>query len=90
MFSIVFHSWEANVKVDLKQIGWEDVDLIGLDQETDGGLVTMWRRQRSFGSHEMREISWLAEELFALQEVFYDMELVSYLFPSRQLYQPVV
>jgi len=41
MFSIVFHSWEANVKVDLKQIGWEDVDLIGLDQETDGGLVTM-------------------------------------------------
>jgi hypothetical protein len=29
------HRWEYNIKIDLKEVGWGDMDWIDLAQETD-------------------------------------------------------
>jgi hypothetical protein len=29
------HRWEDNIKMDLREIGWEDVDLMQLAQDMD-------------------------------------------------------
>jgi len=29
------HSWEDNIRMDVREIGWEGVDWIHFDQETD-------------------------------------------------------
>jgi hypothetical protein len=48
---------------------------IWLRIKTDGEVLYM--RQWTFGSHNMRGISWLVEDLFASQEGLCFMELIS-------------
>jgi hypothetical protein len=31
------HTWEDNIKMDLREIGWDGVDMIGLAQDRDKG-----------------------------------------------------
>jgi hypothetical protein len=37
------HTWEDNIKMDLEEIGWEDVDWIHLAQDTDHRRVLVER-----------------------------------------------
>ena len=69
--------WEDNIKMVLKEIDWGEWAWIGSiwpRTGTSDGLL--WRRQWTFGSHKMREIYRLVEELLASQEGLCSVEFV--------------
>jgi hypothetical protein len=51
--------WENNIRIDLKEVGCECEDWIGLSQDRTGG-GRLWVRWGKFGYHKTRGISWLA------------------------------
>jgi hypothetical protein len=51
-----------NIKMDLREIGWDGVAWIG----TSGGLL--WIRYWTYGFHEMLGSSWVGAQLAASQE----------------------
>jgi hypothetical protein len=61
------HRWEDNIRIDLREIGWEGVNWINLAQDWD-----QWRAVVntvvSFGVHKRQGISRLADRLSASQE----------------------
>jgi hypothetical protein len=59
--------WEDNIKIDLKEMGWECVDRIYLAQARGKWrLFRTW--QWTFGYHTMRGICWLAGKLSVFKE----------------------
>jgi hypothetical protein len=71
-------TWQKNIKLDLKDIGWEGVDLINLAQEGNKAWAVMntvmnIRFPYNWG------ISWLTEELLACQEGLWSVQLVGWL-----------
>jgi hypothetical protein len=61
--------WVDNIKIDLKEIGWDGVDWIDQVQDRD-----QWRALvntvMNFGFHKMLGSSRVAAQLAASQEVF--------------------
>jgi hypothetical protein len=66
---IYISQWEENIKMDLRETGWDGMDWIYLAQDRD-----QWRR--TFGFHKMLRNSSVAERLAASQ-ILSSMELVS-------------
>jgi hypothetical protein len=60
------HRWVYNIKMDLREIGWDGIGLISLSIGTSG--VLLWTRQWTFGFHKMFGNSWVAAQLTASQE----------------------
>jgi len=61
-FGRLRHWWEHNIKMDVREIGWEGVHgSIWLRIGTSGGIL--WTRSWTFGFHKRPEVSWLAEWL---------------------------
>jgi len=46
--------WEDNIKMDLKEVDWEDVDQNGLNQSRDNWQAVM-NTVRNLGVHKCRE-----------------------------------
>ena len=71
-------TWEGNIKVDLNEIGWEDVGLTDLTQIRD-------KRQAAMNSvlnllvTQRANSCWLADELSTFQEQLCSRELVGWL-----------
>jgi hypothetical protein len=65
----------GNVKMDLKETGWERVECIDLAQDRHQWLALI-NAVINFGFHKMLEISRLAEKLLAFQEEFCPKKLV--------------
>jgi hypothetical protein len=67
--------WEDNIRMDLREIGWEVVDWIHRAEHRD-----RWRAAvntvMNFGFHKRRAVSWLNERLLASQGGLCSMELV--------------
>jgi hypothetical protein len=62
--------------MDLREVGWWAwTGSIWLRIGTGGGLL--WMRLWTFGSHKMRGISWVAQDVLASQEGLCSMEWVS-------------
>ena len=59
------HRWEDISKMYHKSVKCEIVDW---DDLADDGYMFLWTGQWSCGFHNMRGVSWLAEELLASQE----------------------
>jgi hypothetical protein len=65
--------WEDNIKMHLREVGWEAwTGLIWLRIGTGGELL--WTRLWTFGFHKMRGISWVAQEVLASHEGLCSME----------------
>ena len=68
-------TWEGNIKVDINEIGWEDVDWTDLTQMRDkrqaavNSVLNLWVTQCANNC-------WLADELSTFQEQFCSRELV--------------
>jgi hypothetical protein len=65
-----------NVKMDVKEICWQDVHWIGQVQNTEKCSVVV--NKVIFRLYEMREISRITHELVASNEILCIMEFVSY------------
>jgi hypothetical protein len=63
------HRWGGYIKMDVQEIGWWDVDLIDLAQDSN----------EPFGFHKMQGISSLTEDLLACQKGLCSVELISLL-----------
>jgi hypothetical protein len=71
-------NWEDNIKMDLRDVGWERVDRIDLDKERDRLRVGFcWCGNILSGSIKCLGISWLSEDLLESQEELYSMVWVS-------------
>jgi hypothetical protein len=78
------HRWEDNIKMGLREIGWEVLDRIHLAQDTDqwrGCCDTVMYLRVPLGG----VISWLAEWLSSSQEGLCYMELLSYGYAEQPL-----
>jgi len=60
--------WEG-IKVDVKKMGWEDVEWIHLAQDMKG-VRLLWTRWRKFGLRTTRETGWIGEKRVACQAIF--------------------
>jgi hypothetical protein len=59
--------WLDNIKMDLREIGWDGVDWMDMARiGTSGGLL--WTRYWTFGFNKMLGSSWGAAQLMAPQE----------------------
>jgi hypothetical protein len=64
-----------NIKMDLRQIGWDDVDWIALAQGMEKWM-TLVNKVMNFGFHKMLGTSLIAAQLAASQEGLSSMKLV--------------
>jgi hypothetical protein len=67
--------WEHNIKIDLREIGWDGMDWIDLAQDRDQWRATV-NTVINFAFHKISGNSSVAERLVASQEGFSSIELV--------------
>jgi hypothetical protein len=70
-------SWKENAKMEFQQIAWGKWNgviwlRIGISNEF------LWTRKCTAGSHKMRLIFWIAEDLLVFQEGLLSKELLSH------------
>jgi hypothetical protein len=71
--------WEDNIRLDLREIGWEGVEWIYLADGSDQcGLL--WTRSWTFGFYKVRGIYWPVERLLASEQGLCSMKLYFILF----------
>lgn len=69
--------WEDTIKVNLKEVEWESMDLIDMSQYRDKWWALV-NKEINLRLHNMQGICWLAEDLLASWEGLYAMELVGW------------
>jgi len=59
--------FEDNIKMNLKELEWKDMDYVYL-VSVETGVSLLWWRHWNFGYHKMRGISYIAKELLGSRE----------------------
>jgi hypothetical protein len=68
--------WVDNIKMDLVEVGWGDMDWIGLDEDGDR-MSALANSDSTFGFHKMLGNYRVASQLVTSRVVLSSMELIS-------------